>query len=250
MIERRPYFFEPGSAARRSATSRWTRKTTRGVRAANSRSKSGVATEYGRLPITASAGGSVTVRASPVTTRIRSPKVVVRKRASRRSRSITVSGPIPRRSRAAVRTPSPPPISTTGRPGGSSTSAASASATNGSVRNDWPHSLDGRTPSESSAARTSSGRSGTAGTVPLVVALRRDEEAVLVLDTAQFLLDPADDEPLGALEMDPDLDLFEARERGPLALVHDLLHRLLADPRQELEEVEPARDRRGLVEEP
>src|SRR5208283_4953421 len=236
MIERRPYFFEPGSAARRSATSRWTRKTTRGVRAANSRSKSGVATEYGRLPITASAGGSVTVRASPVTTRIRSPKVVVRKRASRRSRSITVSGPIPRRSRAAVRTPSPPPISTTGRPGGSSTSAASASATNGSVRNDWPHSLDGR--------------SGTAGTVPLVVALRRDEEAVLVLDTAQFLLDPADDEPLGALEMDPDLDLFEARERGPLALVHDLLHRLLADPRQELEEVEPARDRRGLVEEP
>src|SRR5271157_214016 len=239
MIDRRPYFFDPGPAASRSATSRWTRKTIRGVRAANSRSRIGVATEKGRFPTTASAGGSGTVSASPVRTRMRVPKVVARNRARRRSRSMTVSGPIPRRSRAAVSPPSPPPTSTTGRPGGSSTRAASASATNGSVRNDWPHSFDGRTPSSSSAARTSSGRSGTAGTAPSSDALRRDEEAVLVLDTAQFLLDPADDEPLGALQMDPELKLLEARERGPLALVHDLLHRLLADAGQELEQVEP-----------
>src|SRR5208283_4689332 len=227
MIERRPYFFEPGSAARRSATSRWTRKTTRGVRAANSRSKSGVATEYGRLPITASAGGSVTVRASPVTTRIRSPKVVVRKRASRRSRSITVSGPIPRRRRAAVRTPSPPPISTTGRPGGSSTSAASASATNGSERNDCPQAREGRTPRRSRVSRTAFGRSGTPDAAGESPRSGRDEEPVLVVGTAQLLLDPRHDQSLGALQVQPLLDVLEALERRAAPLVDDLLHRLL-----------------------
>src|SRR5271157_3990637 len=250
MIESRPYVFEPGPAASRAATSCWTRKTTRGVRAANSRRRRGVATEYGRFPTTASARGSGTERASPVTTRMRGPNVEVRNRARRRSRSMTVSGPRPRRRRAAVRAPRPPPTSTTGCPGDSSTSAASASATNGSVRNDWPHSFDGRTPREASVERISSGRSGTAGTVPSSAALRRDEEAVLVLDTAQFLLDAADDQPLGVLHVDPRLEVLEARERAAPAFVHDLLHRLLPDPGKELEKVEPARNGGRLVEEP
>ena len=103
----------------------------------------------------------------------------------------------------------------------------------------------GRTPRDFSFWSISSGLVGARG----IGDSRPDEEAVLVLKPAQLLFDPAHDEHLRALQMEAHLDVVEAFERRPATLLHDRLHRLLADPREQLEQVEPPRDRRGFVEE-
>src|SRR5215472_14749571 len=108
---------------------------------------------------------------------------------------------MPRRRRACVRIPSPPPTSRTASFEPAQTRAASASATNGSVRNDWPRLRRGTTPRRRSVSRTSAADSGTPPAAG--GSLGRDEEPVLFVDTREFLLDAAHDQPLGALEVEP-----------------------------------------------
>src|SRR5580700_7075148 len=141
--------------------------------------------------------------------------------------------------------PSPPPTSRIGASRGRSTSATSASATNGSTRNDCPSARDGRTPSAASVSATAPGDSGAPAPGAARDRSRRDEEAVLVRDTLELGLDPTDEEHLRALQVEPRLQVGERGERPALPLLHDRLHRPLADPGQELEQVEPSGDGRG-----
>src|SRR5579859_2329962 len=157
---------------------------------------------------------------------------------------------MPRRSSARVRMPRPPPTSSTGSPGAVPTSAASASATNGWVRNDCPLDLVGVSSRPSSAEATSAAFPGTCvGPRRVLPRSGGDEEPVLVLGTLELLDDPGHDELLGMLHVGPFLQRREALERTAAAFLYDRPHRLLSDPGEEFQEVESPRDRLGLVEE-